>query len=139
MKPTNRQRWRFLIYLLRHKYYVLIYGLKLGGIPFSRLFFHDSDKLSTNFDHFALHYAGIKGKAQEYALKTHIYAHPHHYEGWFGERMDDPSRREMLVDWQAANKAKRSPFTVAEFYLSKVDHTVIHPETLRWLEQQLGV
>src|SRR5438445_12020655 len=36
--------WRYLKYLVRHKWFVFVAGLRIGGIPFWRLVIHDWSK-----------------------------------------------------------------------------------------------
>lgn len=52
--------------------------------------------------------------------------------------MPDRYRREMLADWRGAGKAYGNPDTKA-WYLEHKDNIILHPETRRWIEDQLNV
>lgn len=52
--------------------------------------------------------------------------------------MPDRYRREMLADWRGAGRAQGNPNT-ARWYLSHRDGILLHPETRRWVEEQLDL
>lgn len=52
--------------------------------------------------------------------------------------MPDRYRREMLADWRGAGLAQGNPNT-ERWYLAKRKLLRLHPETRRWIEQQLEV
>lgn len=55
--------------------------------------------------------------------------------------MPDLYRREMLADWRGAGRAYGNPDTKG-WYLERRDTVFakfIHPDTLKWLDEQLGV
>lgn len=55
--------------------------------------------------------------------------------------MSDLYRREMLADWRGAGRAYGNPDTKG-WYLERRDTVFakfIHPDTLKWLDEQLGV
>jgi len=52
--------------------------------------------------------------------------------------MPDRYRREMLADWRGAGRAYGNPDTKA-WYLKNKGRIILHPETRRWLEDQIEI
>jgi hypothetical protein len=52
--------------------------------------------------------------------------------------MPDRYRREMLADWRGAGRAYGNPDTKG-WYQKTTDGRVLHPETQKWIEDQLGI
>jgi len=79
-----------LYYLCRHKYFVLLFGLKVRGIPLWRLLVHDWSKFTpTEFIHYArwLHgyYKDDPDAYRPYWARSwlhHLHCNPHHPEHW---------------------------------------------------------
>lgn len=79
---------KFLMRVIRHKWYVLIAGLRLGGIPIVRLLIHDMSKFSR------AEWMGYKGRGGDdnkpgfdkrlfsLAWLHHKNHNPHHWEHW---------------------------------------------------------
>lgn len=74
----------------------------------------------------------------------------HHWQYWALVQDDDADRvlpmpdkyrREMLADWRGAGRAITSEDNTAEWYSERRERmkSVLHPETRRWIEEQLGL
>lgn len=58
----------------------------------------------------------------------------------FAEPMPDRDRREMLADWRGAGRAIMGDKSdTREWYLKNAKNMILHPDTRRWIEDQLGV
>lgn len=149
-----RRHGKYLQYVLRHKWYVLVEGLKLR-VPIWHLIAHDWSKfLLEEWMPYARAFYKSNGlghyqpdMAFLIAWNAHEKRHKHHWQYWVliqdsGEQvplpMPDRHRREMLADWRGAGKAQGKPDT-AGWYQVKKDKMLIHPETRAWIEQQLGL
>jgi len=145
----------YLIYLLRHKWFVFLEAYKLG-IPWRGLL-HDLSKF-TPFQWFAyLNYlCSDSGDPKweefkrkfEYACLEHYHLNPHHWQYWVLRKdngeikalpMSDPFCREMLADWRGAGKAKKGYDDSREWYLKNKESMLLHEETRQWIEQQLRI
>lgn len=157
-----KANFRYLSYVLRHKWYVLLAGLELR-VPLWRLLLHDWTKFlprewaayrnwfygDWRQDRHASQSeapAGFK-EAYDYAWCHHVHKNDHHWQFWVmafdqgGQHilpMSDVARREMLADWKGAGQALGKPDTRA-WYLANRENIVLHPETRAWIEQALGV
>lgn len=151
------RHWKYLKYLLRHKLYVYLAGRELGlsrlqlllhdwqklapqeWLPYVRAFYgnngtySEKDATSVAFDYAWLHHQKLGGK--------------HHWQYWlmvYDEGrvvplpMPDKYRHEMLADWRGAGRALGKPDTTG-WYQANAQNMQLHPETRRWIEQQLGL
>ncbi len=120
------QRKAYLKTILRHKWYVWEEGLKLGGIPLSRLLLHDMSKLSPReFEAYRKKFYPLTKDEQEKnevnferAWRAHWSRNEHHWNFWtdLGKPEGVPANtisvapmpeeyvREMVADWIAASK-----------------------------------
>ncbi len=109
---------------LRHKWFVLIAGLRIGGIPILRLLIHDWTKfLPCELPHYQRQFFG-DGEDPEGFIRAwthHQNSNPHHWEYWIprtGHNRCNPpypdnqpitmpiwAIREMVADWMAAGRA----------------------------------
>lgn len=149
----------YLWYVMRHKWYVFLAGLKLG-VPLWALIIHDWQKFTPTewkpyVDYF-FRYRGVKNKpkdikeAFDVAWNHHQKYGPHHWQYWmlvYDDQdetviieMPDRYRREMLADWRGAGKAITGRDDVIEWYSGRRERMtrVLHPNTLAWVEAQLG-
>lgn len=118
--------WKYLKYVLKHKYFVFIEACKLG-IPF-RGFMHDFSKLSPlEFIGYARHFYGEKIKETDdsydmfnLAWLVHQNRNNHHWQYWILHRDDGGTTtldiplniiKEMVADWIGCGRAlgKKSP------------------------------
>lgn len=109
--------YRHWIYLLLHKWFVLLAGLRLG-VPLWQLLSHDWSKWRCHewrpyVTHF---YDGGAWRDRTIALaevtaaqQMHVIANPHHWQYWRGREMPQRYVREMLADWEGAYRTKRIP------------------------------
>ncbi|AOQ24571.1 hypothetical protein MTAT_19140 [Moorella thermoacetica] len=155
------KHFKYLSYILRHKWFVFLESCKLG-IPWQGLK-HDLSKFSpTEWFPYAETFYGNNasprdstgaydpsqvGGAFDYAWLHHQHCNPHHWQWWviLGDAgsqkvlpIPDRYRKEMLADWRGAGRAQRKPNT-REWYLKNKDKMVLHPATRTWIEEQLGV
>ena len=153
---------KYLRYVLRHKWFVLIEGRKLG-LGWWRLIVHDWSKFSSaEFGPYARFFYGdepssktggpMRKATPEFAAawKHHWQNNPHHWEYWAESNfkgksfshliapMPDVFRREMLADWRAAGRAITGTDNTVGWYAIQRDKIVLHPETREWIESQLG-
>jgi hypothetical protein len=102
--------WRYVLFVLYHKYLVFKFGLRVGGIPLWQLLIHDLSKFGPNeFGPYRMR--SVTGKdtpAYQAAWKHHWSINPHHWEYWVRDGVATPMPevyvREMLADWHAANR-----------------------------------
>lgn len=155
---------RHLWYLVRHKFYVVKYGIYRGA-PLTRLLVHDFSKFRrdewfgyTNY-YFKAHthhrdYAKHI-EAKDAAYKLHVTRNPHHWQHWvipelkatvyyngrpeYAARMPMAALLEMLADWDAAGMTKHGKLDSREFYESNRKTMNLHPVTRRQVEEILGV
>ena len=156
---------RYLSYVLRHKWFVFVECWRLG-IPW-RGVVHDLSKFPPAewfpyVEHFHgrnrnIHYgrdktgyyrAGDTGDdAFDLAWLHHQHSNKHHWQWWVllldandkaVRPMPDVYRKEMLADWRGAGRAQGTPDTKA-WYLHNRDKMLLHDDTRRWIEQQLGI
>ena len=141
-----RRHWEYLKYVLRHKWFVFVAGIKIG-VPIHLLIFHDMSKFRP-FEWFAytrtFHEPNGKSRYEpdkhnfDVAWLYHIHRNKHHWQYWIliwdktGEDclpMPDKYRAEMLADWRGAAKAQGN--NVREWYAENRVNIKLHPDT-RW-------
>jgi len=147
--------WKYLQYVLRHKWYVFLaclkYGLIWQGIT------HDWSKfLPSEWNAYVQYFYGNhegnvkeqwKGKFDE-AWNHHQKRQPHHWQYWVlmndsgsvvALPMPDKFRKEMIADWRGAGKAITGKDDTPNWYIKNRDKMNLHPDTRKWVESQLGV
>lgn len=108
---------KYLRYVLRHKWFVLLAGLRTGA-PLWRLVIHDWSKfLPSEWFAYADYFYGDGGQnhaAFNRAWLHHQHLNPHHWQHWIlnlddgGFKllpMPEPLVREMVADWMGAGRA----------------------------------
>lgn len=155
-----RRHFKYLWYIIRHKYYVFVEGRKLK-VPYVRLILHDWTKfLPREWFPYAQwfyggwrqdHYSGESSaplelkSAYDYAWCHHMHKNDHHWQFWImifdvGEEkilpMSDVARREMLADWRGAGRALGFPDTCGWYHKNR-DNIRLNEETRAWIEKQL--
>ena len=151
-----RRHWQYLKYVLRHKWYVLLAGLKIG-VPLLTLIFHDWDKfLPDEWFPYARTFYTPTGKKQyspdgtnfDVAWLKHQNRNKHHWQYWMitwdkGNTeclpMPDRWKKEMLADWRGAGKAITGKDNLEDWYWANRDNIKIHPDTRAWLEAQMDL
>jgi hypothetical protein len=158
-----KAHWNYLVYLLRHKYFVFLECLKLG-VPIWIAILHDWDKFLPDewfgYAHYIyapdgtkyvrqskdFRYLPTNSEAFDRAYFLHMKRNKHHWQWWIVahenglhmEPMSDLYRREMLADWRGAGRALGKPDTLA-WYSANAKYIQLHPDTRCWIEQQLGI
>lgn len=130
--------WRYVLFVLYHKWLVLRFGLEVGGIPVWQLLIHDMSKFgSAEFGPYRMR--SVTGKdTPEYraAWKHHWSNNPHHWEYWVRDGVAIPMPevyvREMLADWNAANRTYDTE-PLQEWLTKKWLRMNLHAETVRTL------
>lgn len=152
---TIKRHLAYLKYVIRHKVYVWQEGRKIN-VPVYLLFLHDWSKfLPGEWFSYARTFYDKSGKKHysetvsfTYAWNGHQKRNKHHYQYWMlhfdrGEtralEMPDKYRREMLADWRGASRCTNGCDKVIEWYLKNKENIVLHKETRKWIEEQLGV
>lgn len=155
---------KYASYILRHKWFVFMAACDLG-IPWLG-FIHDTSKLSPDeWIPYAWHFYGPGARnrrdstgyykptdtgdaAFDFAWMLHQKRNKHHWQWWLlpeddgGTKilpMPDRYRREMLADWRGASKAQGYGGNVTKWFLTNRSKMQLHPDTTRWLEDQLGL
>jgi hypothetical protein len=132
--------WTHIKSLIRHKWFVIIAGIRLGGIPIWRLLAHDLSKLSrAELRDYAqwFHGGGRNGRGFEYAWLHHQNRNAHHPEYWIERTilarennlntttalsMPEVYIREMIADWMGASRAKTGSWDVRHWLISPSSH-----------------
>jgi len=145
--------FKYLRYVLRHKWFVFIECCKVG-IPL-RGFLHDMSKfLPSEFIPYARHFYGKDPRKRDktgnpkFALAwlMHQKRNNHHWQFWLliedgGDtivfEMPLKYRKEMLCDWKGAGKAQGTPDTIA-WYRANSHKLRLGPVTRIWIEEKLG-
>jgi hypothetical protein len=146
---------RYLRYVLRHKWFVLVAGLRTGA-PIWRLVIHDWTKFTPAewtpyVNRFFSGSAGKEDKSADpdefhRAWTHHWHRNAHHWEHWLradGEPMEMPEAlvREMVADWMGAGRAITGRWEVCEWYAQTKAKQRIHPRTrvlVEWLLEVHG-
>lgn len=157
-----RKHFKYLWYVLRHKWFVFLYCLQYGLIwrgivhdlskfrlsewsPYVN-FFH-GDKRPAKSDIGYKHEVDSTQVAFNIAWNHHQKRNDHHWQYWLLQYddgrveplpMPDVCRKEMLADWRGAGRAQGKPDT-ALWYVRNRDNMVLHPETRNWVEKALRV
>ena len=164
-----KAHWKYLQYVLCHKWYVFVACCKLG-IPLAGLV-HDMSKFSPSewFPYVDKFYGG-KWPEQHYgdmrnqldyaytqgwvdlrfdeAWNHHQKRNPHHHQYWVLREdsglvkvLDMPMRyrKEMLADWRGAGMAINGKDDTRNWYLKNRDRMLLHPDTREWIESKLGI
>ena len=158
------RHWQYGKYLLRHKWFVLVAGWRLG-IPWLALlhdnskfrpdewgpyaaFFYESDGTKrTRRDSTGYYKPTDTGNAAfDFAWLLHQKRNKHHWQWWVLPEdegglkvleMPDRYRREMLADWISAGRTQGTPDTLG-WYAARGRNHEFGPETRAWIEIQLG-
>jgi hypothetical protein len=151
--PWEEKYFKYLEYLLKHKWYVFVECCKLGierqGI------IHDASKFDPE-EWFAYteNFFGDKKGSQEVKNKFgvawlhHLQNNEHHWEHWRSKEdrgettilpMPEKYVTEMIADWIGAGKAISGKNDVLDWYAKNKDRMQLHPDTRKLVEAKLGV
>lgn len=137
------KHWRYLKYVVRHKYYVFRAGI-VTGAPLWRLIIHDWSKfLPAEWFPYTKNFYGrsladgsedkrLRKQSFRYAFLHHVHHNPHHWEYWvLVEPQPIPIKfvREMVADWCGAGRAIAGRWEQLEWYEKNKDRIRLHPDT----------
>jgi hypothetical protein len=141
---------RYLRYLWRHKWYVFL-ACRRRGLWFAGLT-HDLSKFTpAEWGPYADRFFGSPRERDasrarfDVAKALHKRRNPHHWEFWVstngqpGPRpMPDRYRREMLADWEGAQRSIGGEDSLRAWYSKERDAMQLHPDTRAWVDEQVG-
>ena len=157
--------WKYLKYVIRHKWFVFIECCK-AGIPWRGLI-HDMGKLLPGeFIPYARYFYSREDiirrdktgyykptdtgdKAFDFAWLLHQKRNRHHWQWWVLPEDDGGVkvlpmpvvfRKEMVCDWKGAGKAqgKTGPGECQEWYRANKHKMQLHPDTRAYVEAEIG-
>lgn len=156
----DMRNYKYLKYILKHKWYVFLAGISLGA-PLWALIIHDWQKFTfsewTPYMKYFMRPEQDPSELKDERLKKdfekawlhHIHYGPHHWEYWLLHKkgggyfktieMPDRYRKEMLADWIGAGKAITGFDNTPQWYEENKDKIKLHPTTRIWVEEQLGI
>lgn len=142
---------RYFRTVMRHKWFVLVAGHRVGGIPFHRLLIHDWSKFTPPewgpyVRRFESGRAGESDHSRDpdefrKAFEHHWGNNPHHWEYWAtphnllgvthikADEMPEAYAREMVADWMAAGRGYAGTWDVQLWYGKNRKRINIHPNT----------
>lgn len=147
---------RYALYLVRHKWFVLVAGLKMKA-PLWRLLIHDWSKfLPSEWLPYARYfYAYERGQQPEAARAAfnrawlhHQHLNPHHWQHYiltedsgraFALPMPERLIREMVADWMGAGRAITGRWDAQAWYRKNANVMTLHPDTRQRVEELLGL
>jgi len=113
---------RYLFQIIRHKWFILIAGLRIGGVSLWQLAIHDWAKfLPAEFIAYQKKFIYHNCSEDEWNLAWlhHIHHSRHHWEHWIlcDQALPMPERywREMVVDWFAAGRSYTGSWEIREW------------------------
>lgn len=140
---------KYASYVVRHKWFVLLAGLRTGA-PIWRLVIHDWSKLTPAewFPYVQTFYGAPRPHAFDHAWLHHQHRNPHHWQHWLLRedggatktlRMPEKFVREMVADWMGAGRAITGRWDVAGWYYGGAGaRMVLHPEVREQVERLIA-
>lgn len=141
--------FRYLKYLIRHKWFVFRAGLKLKASIW-RLLIHDWTKfLPSEFFPYLRKFYGPVGTdwaRYDHAWNYHQKRNKHHWQYWVliydngrMEPLEMPDKyvREMVADWAGAGKAKTGKWDLVDWYYGHCSMK-LHPNTRKKVEHLIN-
>ena len=137
--------FKYLWYLLKHKFFVFRQGRKLR-VPYRQLLVHDLSKFQWDefipyYHHFYVkHLAASDHTDLEFdqAWHRHVERNPHHWDHWVRNGdvsyMPDEFSNEMLADWSAMSCQQGRTEDVTDWYYSRRNQIKLHPDTRKHVE-----
>jgi hypothetical protein len=149
---------RYIKLTLKHKWFVFLACLRLGGIPWWRAILHDVSKFRpVEFWPYNRYLAGDRsdpaGLAR--ALLHHWNANPHHYQYWLDRpdhsehyrqmfaqsglvqdgvfEMPETYAREMVADWLGATRVHTGSWDMSDFLKANLPLMKLHPRTRQYV------
>jgi hypothetical protein len=151
MVRINKKHLKYFSYVMRHKWFVFIAGLRVGGIPRWRLIIHDYTKFSRAewtpyVNRFFSGRTGVEDKSKDdddfkAAWLHHWTRNKHHWEYWDGAlgtaMMPETYVREMIADWMGAGRAISGSWDLTDWYNSTKNKIRLANRTLVRVEELL--
>ena len=155
-----KSHWNFFKGLIKHKYWVFVYCLKLK-VPLRLAIFHDMSKFSIKeFFPYVNNFYNKDGTKRNIRDKTGAYdtnkqsqefklawinhqRNKHHWQAWvnIGDKgiispVDIPEKyiREMIADWCGAGKSYRGKATPVKWYRANKQNIVMSDRSMKILE-----
>lgn len=144
---------KYASYVLRHKWFVLVAGLRTGA-PIWRLLIHDWSKLlPCEWTPYVRSFYGTQPRTTEVkaafdvAWLHHQHANGHHWQHWVLREdsgktkvlaMPEKLVREMVADWMGAGRAITGRWDVAGWYAKNRDDILLAPETRKLVDALTG-
>jgi hypothetical protein len=135
-----RDLWKYFKEVLKHKWFVLKFGIQIGGIPFCRLIVHDWTKfLPCEYRVYIKRYVHNACPEDEWkvAWLHHLNHNPHHWEHWVlkGEALQMPETyiREMVADWMAVGASYPGADSIQVWLGKKAEKMNLYPLTIQTL------
>lgn len=140
---------------IRHKWFVFLAGLQLGGIPVWRLVIHDWHKFTpAELPHYNRQFFGDKGDPLGFACAWlhHQNLAPHHWEYWHTRSdhskggsgaingwlpMPEIYVREMVADWMGASRSYTDSMDIQPWLDKSYSKMCLHPVTIERLRSVL--
>lgn len=147
---------KYLNYIIKHKWFVLVAGWKLGIRPlqeprlFWRLLIHDWSKfLPSEWFPYVEYFYGEHPDEVSFnrAWGLHQMRNDHHWQNWatimdegtvYLLPMSGDTVSEMLADWMGAGRAIHGRWEVSEWYQANKDNILLHPRTRDIVEMALS-
>ena len=143
----------YLKYMIRHKWWVMVAGRKVGASLWLTII-HDHSKFRyTEWNVYAQTFYTPDGKKQydgspEFlkAWLEHIHRNKHHWQYWIlrsdngkTEALEMPDKyiREMVADWMGAGKASTGEWECAKWYMTNKHKIILAPYTKALVENIL--
>jgi hypothetical protein len=140
------KQFKYLKYLLKHKWYVSIASIKIKSSIW-RALVHDLSKFRiSEWIHYA-NYFYSDGSLIEfnYAWNAHQKCNKHHWQYWLLIHDNEKEKfqclemplkytKEMVADWAGAGKAITGKWEVKEWYAKNKDNILIHQKTRIYVE-----
>jgi hypothetical protein len=156
-----QKHFKYLKYVLRHKWYVfwacLEYGLLWRGLvhdlskfrpsewlPYANYFYGKKDAVQGSTGY--MHKLNLMDAEFNYAWNAHQKRNSHHWQYYVLNEdegktvvleMPLKDRKEMVADWRGAGKAQGKPFTW-EWYTANKDKMQLAPQTRAWVEAEMA-
>lgn len=153
------KHFRYLKYLIRHKWFVFLAGLKTGA-PLWRLIIHDWSKfLPCEWLPYVEKFYGewrsrvakypsdiLIHQAFDHAWLHHQHANPHHWQHWVLREDSGQTKlleipeyfvREMVADWAGAGRGITGKWEVVSWYEQNKTKIQLHDHSRLLVEQLL--
>ena len=134
----------YLWQVFKHKWFLIVAGLRVGGIPFYRLLIHDWTKfLPVEFIPYRKKFTlkNCPKEQWEKAWEHHWKNNAHHWQFWVvGNQpfdMGESYAREMVADWLAASRGYHNHWNIQAWLDANFKKMNLHPWTIRRLNKIL--